>query len=77
MRTKAAGLTGMFQPVDQIFVPYRKFYMENLILISHVLGKHGFRGRGVKSKACASGWSSQTAVSGFADTPATCTPCLQ
>ena len=55
MRTKPAGLIGMFKPVDQIFVPYRKFYMENLILISRVLGKHGFRGRAVKSKAYASG----------------------
>lgn len=47
---EAARPTGMFMPVDQIFVPERKLYMGSEIIIRCVLGKHEVRGRGVKSK---------------------------
>ena len=53
-RTKAGRPTGMFTPFDQVFIPYRKLYMESQIIIKCVFIKCGVRGTGVKSKARAS-----------------------
>ena len=77
MRTKDARLTGMFIPVDQIFVHQRKLCTENQIIITCVLMKCGVRGMGVKSKACASGWCFLRSISRFGDAPPTWSPCLQ